>query len=345
VIVLAADHGVETEGVSAYPQAVTAQMVRNFLSGGAAINVLARQAGARVVVVDIGVASELPPDLRLVSRKIAYGSGNIATGPAMDRTSGLEAIEAGIDVLESQLALGLDLVATGDMGIANTTAASAVIAAMSGQSPLAVTGRGTGLDDAELAHKVDVIDRSLAVNHPDPSDPLDVLTRVGGFEIAGLVGVIIAAACHRVPVLLDGLTSGAAALLATAMAPNSRHYLIAAHRSMEPGHRIALEHLELAPLLSLDMRLGEGTGATVAMHLVDDAVAILDEMATFDEAGVDEGVGGQAPGAREQNEGSAEKTGPRFPGIGGDALGPNLAIEPLPPTPRTAPLAPDLQTT
>jgi len=334
VIVLAADHGVAAEGVSAYPQTVTAQMVQNFLAGGAAINVLARRAGARVVVADVGVAADLPPHALLVSRKLGYGSHNIATGPAMDRASASAAVCVGMDILESELARGLDLVATGDMGIANTTAATAVIAALTRRPPAEVTGRGTGLDEAQLAHKVDVIERALALNDPDPSDPLDVLARVGGFEIAALVGVILAAAAHRIPVVLDGLASGAAALLATEMAPPAHQYLIAAHRSMEPGHRVALERLELAPLLNLDLRLGEGTGATLAMHLVDDAVAILHEMATFDEAGVSTGVGGQGPteGTGDRGQGTGVYGGDRRQGL---AAGPPARVCPQAPRPLT----------
>ena len=286
VIVLAADHGVAAEGVSAYPQAVTAQMVLNFLAGGAAINVLARQAGARVVVADLGVAAEIPPHPQLVSKKIGYGTRSMTAGPAMTMEEALAAIGAGIEIVEAELARGLDLVATGDMGIGNTTASSAIVAAITGRPVLEVTGRGTGVDDAGWGRKVAAIERALAVNRPDPADPLDVLAKVGGYEIAGLVGVILGAAAHRRPVIIDGFISGAAALIATELCPMVHDYLIAAHNSFEIGHRVMLERMELVPLLNLNLRLGEGTGAALAMHLVDDALALLDEMATFGEAGV-----------------------------------------------------------
>ncbi len=288
VIVLAADHGIAAEGVSAYPQAVTAQMVLNFLAGGAAINVLARQAGARVVVADMGVASDLPVHPSLIVRKIGYGTHSMQSGPAMSLQEAIKAICAGIDIVEAQVEQGLDLVATGEMGIGNTTAASAIVAAITGSTVADVTGRGTGIDEQGWRHKVASIEQALTVNQPDATDPLDVLAKVGGFEIAGLVGVMLGAAAHQIPVMIDGFISGAAALVATELCPALRSYLIAAHNSVEIGHRVLLEHMELVPLLNLNLRLGEGTGAVIAMQLVDDAVAILDEMATFTEAGVSE---------------------------------------------------------
>lgn len=286
VIVLAADHGVAAAGVSAYPQAVTAQMVQNFLAGGAAINVLARRAGARVVVADLGVAATLPDHPLLRRRAIGPGTRSMLEGPAMTADEAVAAITAGIDLVEAETAAGLDLVATGEMGIGNTTAASALVAAITGRPVAEVTGRGTGVDDAGWARKVSVIERALAVNRPNPADALEVLAKVGGFEIAGLVGVTLGAAAHRVPVLVDGFIATAAALVATELCPAVRAYLIATHQSVETGHRCVLERLGLLPLLDLNLRLGEGTGAVLAMHLVDDAVAILDEMATFAEAGV-----------------------------------------------------------
>lgn len=288
VIVMAADHGVAAEGVSAYPQAVTAQMVANFLAGGAAINVLARCAGARVAVVDVGVAADLPPHPDLISRKVAPGTRNLVEGRAMTEAEALAAIAVGIEVVARELERGLDLVATGDMGIANTTASSAIVAAITGRSAADVTGRGTGIDDAGLAHKVSVVERALAVNRPRPADPLGVLASVGGLEIAGLVGVILGAAARRIPVLLDGFIAGAAALVATELCPLARDYLVAAHRSVEIGHRVILDRIGLEPFLTLDLRLGEGTGAALLMPLVDDALAILAEMATFETAGVSE---------------------------------------------------------
>jgi nicotinate-nucleotide--dimethylbenzimidazole phosphoribosyltransferase len=302
VIVAAGDHGVAGEGVSAYPQAVTAQMVLNFLAGGAAINVLARRAGARVVVADLGVAADLPEHPALLRRKIGYGTRNMAREPAMRAGEAAAAIQAGVAIVETEIANGLDVVAIGEMGIANTTAASAIVAALTGAAVSAVAGRGTGITDEQWRRKVAVIEQALTLHRPDPTDALDVLTKVGGYEIGGLVGVILGAAAHRVMVIVDGFIAGAAALLACASCPAVRPYLIAGHNSVEIGHRVALDHLGLAPLLNLNLRLGEGTGAVMAMHLLDDAAAVLNEMATFSEAGVSErapiadvGVGGPDP--------------------------------------------------
>ncbi len=286
VIVMAADHGVTAEGVSAYPREVTPQMVLNFLAGGAGINVLARTAGARVVVVDMGVATQLPDhaDLRVV--RLGPGTRNFAHEPAMTRAEAEAAIAAGASVLEREVERGLDLVATGDMGIGNTTAASAVVAALTGRPAAEVVGRGTGIDDETYARKVRVIGSALALHQPDPADGLDVLAKVGGYEIGGLAGVIVAAAAHRIPVVLDGFISGAAALVAASLAPGCVPYLIAAHRSVEVGHRVVLDRLGLRPLLELDLRLGEGTGAALAMPIIDAAVRAHREMATFAEAHV-----------------------------------------------------------
>jgi nicotinate-nucleotide--dimethylbenzimidazole phosphoribosyltransferase len=286
VIVMAGDHGVAAEGISAYPSEVTPQMVLNFVQGGAAINVLARQANARVVVVDIGVARDLAPQPGLLIRKIARGTHNMAVQPAMTRAQAEDAIAVGIQVLEQEIAQGLDLVATGDMGIGNTTPSSAIVAAMTGRPVAEVTGRGTGVDDAGLARKIKTIERALEFHHPDPTDALDILSKVGGFEIAGLAGVIIGGAAHRIPVVIDGFISGAAALIAAGLVPEVKPYLIAAHQSVEIGHRVMLNQLGLKPLLNLNLRLGEGTGAVLAFHLIEAAVRILNEMATFAEAGV-----------------------------------------------------------
>lgn len=288
VIVMAADHGVAAAGVSAFPSEVTPQMVLNFLAGGAAINVFARQVNARVVVVDMGVASDLPTDSRLLNRKVAYGSQNLAVGPAMTREQAEQAIVTGIEIVESEADKGLDLVATGDMGIGNTTPSSAIVAAFTGIEVEKVTGRGTGLDDEGWLHKIEVIKQALEINKPDPNDAMDVLTKVGGFEIAGLVGVILGAAARHIPIIIDGFISTAAALVATEFHPPVRDYLIAAHNSVEIGHRVMLERMELNPLLNLNLRLGEGTGAVLAMNIVEAAARSLDEMATFDEAGVSE---------------------------------------------------------
>jgi len=287
VIVMAADHGVTREGVSAYPSEVTPQMVLNFLHGGAAINVLARQANARVVVVDMGVASEIEDASgELVRRKIGLGTANLARGPAMTREQAIESIQSGIEICETEIARGVDILATGDMGIGNTTPSAAIACSLMGQAPENVVGRGTGLDDAGLKRKIDVITRALDVNRPNANDALDVLAKVGGFEIGGLAGVILAAAANRKPVVIDGFISTAAAMIAVSLAPAARSYIIAAHVSQERGHKLMLEWLGLKPLLDLNLRLGEGTGAALAFHLIEASTRILREMATFREAGV-----------------------------------------------------------
>jgi nicotinate-nucleotide--dimethylbenzimidazole phosphoribosyltransferase len=286
VITMAGDHGVVAEGVGNWPQEVTAQMVDNFLSGGAGINILAGLAGARVVVVDMGVAAELGTSPRLISKKVASGTQNMCLGPAMTVEQAVRAIESGIEVVAAELVKGLDIVGTGDMGIGNTTASSAICAAMTGEPVAEVTGRGTGISDEQLAHKIEVVERALEINQPDRQEPLGVLAKVGGFEIGGLAGVMLAAAAYRVPVVIDGFISGAAALIATALAPRLRDFLIAAHVSAEAGHRLLLKHLGLKPLLDLNMRLGEGTGAALGIFLAEAAAKVLAEMATFSEAGV-----------------------------------------------------------
>jgi len=289
IISMAGDHGVVAEGVSAYPQEVTSQMVYNFLSGGAGINVIARQVGARIIVVDMGVATELEANPRLLSRKVALGTRNMTLGPAMTTEQAVKAIEIGIDVVADEVAKkGLDIVGTGDMGIGNTTASSAISAVMMGKPVSEVTGRGTGIADNQLRHKIEVIDRALAVNRPNSNQPLDVLAKVGGFEIGGLAGVMLAVAAHRIPVVIDGFISGAAALIATALSPELKDFLIAAHVSAETGHSLLLRHLGLKPLLDLDMRLGEGTGAALGIFLAETAAKLLGEMSTFTEAGVSE---------------------------------------------------------
>jgi nicotinate-nucleotide--dimethylbenzimidazole phosphoribosyltransferase len=286
VIVMAADHGVTREGVSAYPSDVTAQMVLNFLRGGAAINVLARQAGARVTVVDIGVAADFEPLPGLVRRKVGCGTRNSAQGPAMTREEAEQALQVGVDVLNEEADRGLDIVATGDMGIGNTTPSSAIVAALTGLPVGQVVGRGTGLDDQGLERKIKVIEQALAVNQPNANDALDVLHKVGGLEIAGLAGTMIAAASRRIPVVVDGFISTAAAMIAVDLAPGLRDYLIGAHLSVETGHRAMLQHIGLRPLFDLNLRLGEGTGAALAFHIIEASTRILREMATFDEAGV-----------------------------------------------------------
>ena len=303
VIVMAGDHGVTAEGVSVFPQAVTAQMVLNFLRGGAAINVLARHAGARLVVVDIGVNAEFPADaapadtsgnVEFLRRKIAPGTRNFAREAAMTRDQAVAALTAGIEIAGAEIARGAEMIATGDMGIGNTAASSAIVAAVTGRPVAEITGRGTGVNDAGLARKVEVIGNSLKKHSLLPgtsrseNDPLYLLSTVGGLEIAGLAGVILGAAAARRPVVLDGFISGAAALIAAGLAPNVTQYCFAAHQSVEAGHRVILEKLGLKPIVDLDLRLGEGTGAAMAMHLIEAAAKIYNEMATFAEAGVAE---------------------------------------------------------
>jgi nicotinate-nucleotide--dimethylbenzimidazole phosphoribosyltransferase len=289
-------------------------MVQNFLRGGAAINVLARRVGARVVVGDLGVVTELPEHPNLRRMKIGPGTQNLSLGPAMTPSEAVAAIDVGIELVEGEIQRGTDLVGTGDMGIGNTTPSSAIVATLTGRAVADVTGRGTGLDEAGWQRKVAVIQRALDLNRPDPADPLDVLAKVGGYEIAGLVGVMLGAAAHRVPVIVDGFISGAAALLATELAPGFRDYLIAAHNSVEIGHRILLERMELVPLLNLNLRLGEGSGAAMAMHLVDDATAILAEMATFDEAGVSEKASTPDQVRSASSTQAADRLGSQHPG-------------------------------
>ncbi|HEV8471524.1 MAG TPA: nicotinate-nucleotide--dimethylbenzimidazole phosphoribosyltransferase [Methylomirabilota bacterium] len=287
IFTFAADHGVVAEGVSAYPQSVTAQMVENFLKGGAAVNVLARQCGARVVVADFGVANPIGGAAALVRCALGSGTRNMARGPAMTREQAEQGIAAGARLAFDAIDAGADLVATGDMGIGNTTAASAITAVLTGADPSDVTGHGTGVDEAGWRRKVDVIRLALSVNRPDARDGLDVLAKVGGFEIAGLAGVILAGAARRVPVALDGFIAGSAALVAAAIAPDSVHAMFASHRSAEPGHARVLAHLGLEPYLELGMRLGEGTGAALFVHLARAAARVYTEMATFKSAGVD----------------------------------------------------------
>lgn len=286
IVVAAGDHGVVDEGVSAYPREVTRQMLALFAAGRAAINVLARQVGAEVIVVDAGVAGEATVAAGIVSLRIGPGTQSFLHQPAMSRDQAVSAIAAGIDVAQRAIGDGTDLLVTGDMGIGNTTAAAAVVAALTGVQADAVVGRGTGIDDAGLARKGAVVAGALALHQLSPGDPLGVLAAVGGFEIGVLAGVALAGAAARRPVVIDGVVSGAAALIACGLSPGAREFLIAGHRSTEPAHRIALERLGLEPLLDLHLRLGEGTGAALALPLIDAALAISREMWTFAEAGV-----------------------------------------------------------
>jgi nicotinate-nucleotide--dimethylbenzimidazole phosphoribosyltransferase len=288
IFTMAADHGVTDEGVSAYPRAVTRQMVLNFLTGGAAINVLARHGSIDVVVVDIGVDGEFGDVAGLVRAKVRCGSRNMAQEAAMSETELNAALGVGIDLAAWAAKQGYTLIGTGEMGIGNTTPASAITAALTGRPVAQVTGRGTGVDQPGLNRKVEVIERAIALNRPDPSDPLDVLRKVGGLEIAGLTGLIIGAASRRIPVVVDGFISTAAAAIACKLDPKVRGFLFAGHKSSEPGHSTLLDILGDKPLLDLGMRLGEGTGAALAMTLIDAAAKIYDDMATFSSAGVSE---------------------------------------------------------
>ncbi len=289
IIVMAGDHGVVAEGVSAYPQEVTPQMVMNFLNGGAAINVLARHIGARVVVVDMGVSHEIPStDLNLIRRGVGSGTTNLAKGPAMSREQAEESIQSGIEIALAEIAKGADILGTGDMGIGNTTPSAAIAACILGHTADEIVGRGTGVDDAGLARKLNAVRRGIKINKPNIEDGVDILAKVGGFEIGGLAGVILGSASKHVPVMVDGFISTAAALIAATLAPDCRQYLIAAHRSQEKGHAMMLTWLGLKPLLEFDMRLGEGTGAALGISVAEAACKVLSEMATFGEAGVSE---------------------------------------------------------
>jgi len=290
IFTLASDHGIVEEGVSAYPKEVTAQMVYNFLRGGAGINVLARHVGAKVIVVDMGIAVDLDKHPGLIIKKVGYGTKNMTEGPAMSKEEAIASIEAGIEVFEDEYGKGIDIVGTGDMGIGNSTPSAAIASILTGKSVEEIAGRGTGLDDAGLSKKVAVIKKALKVNAPLATDGLDVLAKVGGFEIGGLTGVILAAVARRVPVVIDGFISTAAALIACTLKPDVKEYMIAAHCSKEKGHRLMLAHMGLRPLLDLDMRLGEGTAAALGMGIIEASVKILTEMATFQSAGVCERI-------------------------------------------------------
>lgn len=288
VIVMAGDHGVVAEGVSAAPAEITRQMLPHFVQGVAGIGVLARLAGARLVVVDVGVAGGPVDCPGVLNRKVRPGTGNIARESAMSRQEARRALEVGIAVAGEEIERGVDLLALGDMGIGNTTPSSAILTVLSGCPAEEATGRGTLVSDAVLERKIQAVKQAIAVNRPDPADGLDVLAKVGGLEIAALAGVVLGAAARRVPVLLDGFITTAAAMIAAKLAPKAKHYLIASHLSGEQGHRLMLEYLGLMPMLQMKMRLGEGTGAALAMPLVEAATRILNEMLSFGEAGVSE---------------------------------------------------------
>jgi nicotinate-nucleotide--dimethylbenzimidazole phosphoribosyltransferase len=286
IYTFAGDHGITEEGVALYPKAVTTQMVFNFLAGGAGVNVLARHVGAEVRVVDVGVDHDFGDLAGVIHRKVARGTRNFARGPAMTRDEMLAAVRVGIDLADQCRAEGINLVGTGEMGIGNTTPASAIIAALSGKAVREVTHRGTGIDDAALVNKIRVIEQGLALNKPNPTDPLDVLTKVGGLEIAAIAGLVLGCAANAIPVVIDGFISTAGALIASELHPNVADYIFAAHQSMEIGHRIMLERIGVEPILDLNLRLGEGTGAALAMSLIEAGVKIINQMASREQAGV-----------------------------------------------------------
>ncbi|MCL4234505.1 MAG: nicotinate-nucleotide--dimethylbenzimidazole phosphoribosyltransferase [Deltaproteobacteria bacterium] len=286
IVTFAADHGVTARGVSAYPAAVTPQMVRNMLAGGAAVSVLARHVGAESVVVDIGVNDPLEDAPGLVRKKFAFGTRDMTIGPAMARAQALAAIATGIGLAQDAADDGVNLLGTGEMGIGNTTSASAIFSALLGLSPRDIVGRGTGIDDDALARKIDAVETALRVNAPDARDPLTVLAAVGGFEIAGICGLILGAACRRIPVVVDGFISTAGALVAERLAPASREFMIFSHLSDERGHAAVLDAMGARAILNLSLRLGEGTGAALAFSLIRAALKLVDEMATFSSAGV-----------------------------------------------------------
>lgn len=285
VIVMAGDHGVVEEGISAFPQVVTQQMVLNFVNGGAGINVLARHVGAEVRIVDMGIIVDMN-EPTVWNRKVKYGTDNFTKGPAMSREEAVRTLEAGIGVAEEMIQVGYRVLATAEMGIGNTTASSAIVSLLAGASVEAAVGPGTGIDRPGMQRKIDVIRRGIEVNRPDQDDALDVLSKVGGLEIAGLAGLILGCAAHRVPIVIDGFISTAAALVAKGIAQKSAAYMIGSHCSAEPAHRLSLQSLGLTHLLELNMRLGEGTGAVLSFPLIEAAVRIVREMATFASAGV-----------------------------------------------------------
>ena len=288
IFTFAGDHGITEEGISAFPKEVTPQMVFNFLAGGAGVNVLARHAGAEVRVVDVGVDFDFEGAAGMIHKKVARGTRNFAKGPAMTRAEMLAAMQVGIELADQCKAEGIALVGTGEMGIGNTTPSSAIIAAISGLTVRELTHRGTGISDAALEHKIKIIEQGLSLNRPDPQDPLDVLTKVGGLEIAAIAGLVVGCAANSIPVVIDGFISTAGSLIASELHPNVREYIFAAHQSVEIGHRFMLERIGARPILDLDLRLGEGTGAALAMTLIEAGVKILNEMATFEQAGVSE---------------------------------------------------------
>ncbi|MDS1029358.1 nicotinate-nucleotide--dimethylbenzimidazole phosphoribosyltransferase [Bacillota bacterium LX-D] len=285
-ILMAGDHGIVKEGVAPYPQEVTPQMVLNFVNGGACMNVLTRHENIQLKVVDIGVATDLPDVPGIIKRKVAYGTKNMAAGPAMTMEEAVKAIEVGIDVAEETIKEGAGIIGIGEMGIGNTSPSTAIVATYSKLPVKDVVGRGTGNDDERMKVKIAAIEKALEVNKPDPAKPLEVLVKVGGLEIAGMTGVILACAANRIPVVIDGFISGASAIIAAELAPLAKEYMIGSHLSVEPGHKVLLDYLGVPPILTLNMRLGEGTGGALAMNIIDASLKVLREMSTFSSAGI-----------------------------------------------------------
>jgi len=296
IFTFAADHGIADEKVSAFPKEVTEQMVYNFLRGQAGINILAKHIGAKVIVADLGVAANIPEEKtkssggNFINKKIGLGTKNFAKGPAMTREEAIKSIEAGIEIFQEEYAKGIDIIGTGEMGIANTTASSAITAVFTNLPIEEITGRGTGIDDSGLKNKIRVIKQGIEKNTPDSKDAIDVLSKVGGFEIGGLAGLILASAANKIPVVIDGFISGAAALIAYHLEPKTREYIIASHCSVEIGHQAILKHIGLRPIMDLNLRLGEGTGACLGINIAEAAIKILTQMATFKSAGVSEKI-------------------------------------------------------
>ncbi|MEM2983392.1 MAG: nicotinate-nucleotide--dimethylbenzimidazole phosphoribosyltransferase [Candidatus Bathyarchaeia archaeon] len=291
VVTFAADHGIAEEGISSFPKEVTHQMVMNFLRGGAGINVLARHVGAEVMVVDIGVDHDFGNVEGLIVKKVRRGTGNISIGPAMERMEAIKSIIVGIELADMAHNDGCDVIGVGEMGIGNTTPSSAILSAITGMEVSSVTSRGTGIDDSQLAKKIRLIEKALQINRPDPADPIDCLAKVGGLEIGAIAGMVLGCAAHRIPIVIDGFISTAGALIAYKLNPFVRDYTFASHLSAERGHRIMLDHMNLSPMFDLNLRLGEGTGAALGIGILEASIKIINEMATFESAGVSEAKG------------------------------------------------------
>ncbi|MFH1612336.1 MAG: nicotinate-nucleotide--dimethylbenzimidazole phosphoribosyltransferase [bacterium] len=290
IAIMAGDHGVVQENISLFPQEVTTQMVYNFLKGNASINVLAQHSKIKIIVVDMGIAKKIKQNIKspyqFIDKKIGNGTFNISKRSAMSKKQAIDSIQTGIEIFEKYYSSGIDIIGTGDMGIGNTTSSAAIACVIINQSPKVIVGRGTGLSNLGLENKIKVVEKSIKINNPDSNDPIDILSKLGGFEIGGLVGWILAASAYNVPIVIDGFISTAASLIATKFCPYVKDYLIAAHKSKEKGHNLMLKYLKLNPLLNLNMRLGEGTGAALGIFLVEAAIKIFNEVSTFEQSKV-----------------------------------------------------------